>query len=312
MNKLGLLLPLIAALAACGAQETPAPAPKATVPVVADQPATPPPPRSATDLVSDKLDAAVGGSWRSEANKGRDAYRHPKETLAFFGVKPGENVVEITPGGGWYSEILAPMMKGNGTYTAAITQPKKKDGEAAQDKTALQKMFEGNAAEFGDAKTIEFDPKAPMLGTPDSADTVLTFRNVHNWAMADTAPAMFKAFFAVLKPGGTLGVVEHRAAANADMEKIKESGYLPEDFVIKLATDAGFKLVAKSEINANSKDTKDYEKGVWTLPPSLALADKDKEKYVAIGESDRMTLRFQKPGGDRIFDQGIEKSAAAK
>lgn len=312
MNKLGLLLPLIAALAACGAQDTPAPAPKAAAPVTADQPATPPPPRSATDLVGDKLDAALAGSWRSDTNKARDAFRHPKQTLEFIGVKPGDTVIEITPGGGWYSEILAPMMKGNGTYIAAITQPKKKDGEDAQDKTALQKMFEGNATEFGDAKTIEFDPKAPMFGTPDSADTVLTFRNVHNWVMADTAPAMFKAFFDVLKPGGTLGVVDHRAAASADLEKIKGSGYLPQDYVIKLATDAGFTMVAQSEINANSKDTKDYEKGVWTLPPSLALADKDKEKYVAIGESDRMTLRFQKPGGDRIFDQGTEKTPAAK
>ena len=313
MKKLSLLLPLIAVLAACGAQETPAPAPKpAASPVAADQPATPPPPRSASDLFGDKLDTALAGSWRSDTNKARDQYRHPKQTLAFFGVKPGDTLIEITPGGGWYAEILAPLLKGNGTYIAAVAQPKKKDGEDAQDKSALQKMFEGNAAQFGEAKTVEFDPKAPTLGAPASADTVLTFRNVHNWVMADTAPLMFKAFFDVLKPGGTLGVVDHRAAADANLEKIKQSGYLPQDYVIKLATDAGFKLVAQSEINANPKDTKDYEKGVWTLPPTLELGDKDKEKYLAIGESDRMTLRFEKPKGDHIFEQGTEKPAAAK
>jgi predicted methyltransferase len=253
----------------------------------------------------------LAGAWRSDKNKARDQYRHPKQTLEFFGVKTGQTLLEITPGGGWYTEILAPLLKGNGTYIAAVAQPKKPEGEAAQDKSALQKKFEGDATEYGEAKTVEFDSKAPNLGAPASADTVVTFRNVHNWVMSDTAPLMFKAFFDVLKPGGTLGVVDHRAAADADLAKIKQSGYLPQDYVIKLATDAGFKLVAQSEINANSKDTKDYEKGVWTLPPTLELGDKDKEKYLAIGESDRMTLRFEKPKGDQIFQQDADKAAGA-
>jgi predicted methyltransferase len=311
MNKLSLLLPLSIALVACGSQEPaskPA-APAAVAPV--DQPAAPPPPQSAADLTAAKLDQVLAGSWRSDKNKARDQYRHPKQTLEFFGVKAGGTLIEITPGGGWYTEILAPLLKGNGNYIAAVAKPKKPDGEAAQDKSALKKKFEADAAEYGEAKSVEFDSKAPSFGTPASADTVVTFRNVHNWVMADTAPLMFKAFFDVLKPGGTLGVVDHRAAATADLEKIKESGYLPQDYVVKLATDAGFKLVAQSEINANPKDTKDYEKGVWTLPPTLELGDKDKDKYLAIGESDRMTLKFVKPQGDQIFQQDEAKAAAA-
>ena len=267
----------------------------------ADQPANPPPPASASAASSQALTDAVAGSWRTEKYKARDQYRHPQQTLAFFGVKPGISLIELTPGGGWYAEILAPLLKGNGNYVAAIVKPKEKAGEDAQDKDALSKKFAGDAAHYGAAKVVQFDLKAPKLGPANSADMVVTFRNVHNWVMADAAPAMFKASFDVLKPGGVFGVVDHRAAPGADLEKIKKSGYLPEDYVIKLATDAGFKLDAKSEVNANPKDTKDYEQGVWTLPPTLALEDKDKAKYLAIGESDRMTLRFVKPGKDEIF-----------
>jgi predicted methyltransferase len=306
MKKLASLLPLVLALAACGGTEAPAPtasapekAPEKTAPL--DQPAQPTPPQSANDLLGAKLDTVLAGDWRSDANKARDPYRHPKQTLEFFGVKPTDTLIEMTPGGGWYAQVLAPLMQGSGTYIAAVSKPKNPAGEAAQDKSALQKMFEADAAHYGAAKTVEFDGAAPVLGAPGSADVVLTFRNVHNWVMADTAPAMFKAFFDVLKPGGTLGVVDHRAAAGADFEKIKDSGYLPQDAVVKLATDAGFQLVAESEINANPKDTKDYPKGVWTLPPTLTLKDQDREKYVAIGESDRMTLKFVKPGPDGIF-----------
>ena len=297
------LVPLALALAACGSQEPAAPVATTPKPAPApvDQPAQPTPPQSANDMLGAKLDGILAGEWRSAANKARDAYRHPKETLAFFGIKPGETVIEITPGGGWYAEILAPLLKGNGTYVAAMSKPKRAEGEAAQDKSALQKKFEGDAERYGEAKTVEFDGAAPTLGAPGSADAVVTFRNVHNWVMNDSAPLMFKAFFDVLKPGGTLGVTDHRAAAGTDFEKIKDSGYLPQDMVVKLATDAGFKLVASSEINANPKDTKDYEKGVWTLPPTLELGDKDKDKYLAIGESDRMTLKFAKPGPEGIF-----------
>jgi predicted methyltransferase len=306
MNKFATTLGLALTLAACS-QPAPPPPPAAAAPARApDQPANPPPPQSAEQVFGTRLDQVLAGAWRDPKNTARDQYRHPKQTLEFFGLKPGMTLVEVTPGGGWFAEILAPALKGSGHYIAAITIPKKPEGEAAQDKTALEKKFAGDATEYGEAVVVQFDPKAPNLGAPASADMVVTFRNVHNWVMADTAPQMFKAFFDVLKPGGVLGVTDHRAAAGADLAKIKQSGYLPEDYVIKLATDAGFKLEAKSEINANPKDTKDYEKGVWTLPPTLELGDKDREKYVAIGESDRMTLKFVKPPGDKIFTSPAE------
>lgn len=252
------------------------------------------PPTSASDFTAAQLDEVLAGSWRSAANRARDAYRHPKATLQFFGVRPDRTVIEITPGGGWYAEILAPLLHDNGHYIAAEKLPAA-DSEARSDDSALRKKFAADPAHYGNAVIVQFDPKAPVFGAPGSADLVLTFRNVHNWAEAGTAPAMFKAFFAVLKPGGVLGVVDHRAAEGASLAAVKSSGYLPTDYVVKLATDAGFALDESSEINANPKDTRDYPKGVWTLPPTLTLGDKDKAKYQAIGESDRMTLRFVKP-----------------
>jgi predicted methyltransferase len=259
------------------------------------------PKKPAAASTSEKLDRVLAGDWRSDKNKARDQYRHPKQTLEFFGVNDKQTLIEIYPGGGWYAEILAPWLKDSGHYVAAILKPDKPAGEAADDKKGLRGKFNADPARFGAAKIVEFEGKSPVLGAPASADVVLTFRNVHNMTDDGIAVPMFKAFFDVLKPGGTLGVVDHRAAAGADPAKLKETGYLPEDYVIKLATDAGFKLEAKSEINANPKDTKDYPKGVWTLPPTLALKDQDREKYLAIGESDRMTLKFVKPGNDKIF-----------
>ena len=310
MNKVTIATALTLILAGCGGATPPA-APTAAAPPAtpaakapADQPAQPPPPVSADQMFGQKLDQMLAGDWRSDKNKARDQYRHPKQTLEFFGIRSGTTLIELTPGGGWYAEILAPLFKGSGNYVAAIVTPKKKEGEDAQDMDALSKKFSGDPAHYNEAKVQQFDLKAPNFGAPGSADMVVTFRNVHNWVVADAAPGVFKACFDVLKPGGVLGVVDHRAAAGADLEKIKKSGYLPEDYVIKLATDAGFKLDAKSEVNANPKDTKDYPEGVWTLPPTLELGDKDKDKYLAIGESDRMTLRFVKPAAADEIKKG--------
>ena len=241
-----------------------------------------------------RLDAAIAGAWRPPADKARDVYRHPRETLTFFGLKPGMRVIEITPGGGWYADILAPLLHGDGSYAAALVNPID-SSYAARQAASLRAHFAAHPQQFSDAQIIYFDPQTPNLGTPDSADLVLTFRNVHNWAEAGTAAAMFKAFYSVLAPGGVLGVVDHRAAPGKTLAQVIGTGYLPQDYVIKLAENAGFKLAATSEINANPKDTKNYPKGVWTLPPTLALGDTDRHKYLAIGESDRMTLKFVKP-----------------
>ncbi|HEV2620843.1 MAG TPA: methyltransferase [Frateuria sp.] len=252
------------------------------------------PPTSASDYTAAQLDQVIAGDWRPAAHRARDVYRHPKATLEFFEVRPDQTLIEITPAGGWYAEILAPLLRDNGRYIAAETRPSA-DAEARNDDNTLRKLFAAHSAQFDHASIVAFDPKAPVLGPPASADRVLTFRNVHNWAMAGNAPAMFNAFFTVLKPGGVLGVVDHRADEGATLEQVKGSGYLPVDYVVKLATDAGFVLDGSSEINANPKDDHDHPKGVWTLPPTFALGSQDKADYQAIGESDRMTLRFVKP-----------------
>ncbi|AVQ00080.1 methyltransferase [Ahniella affigens] len=246
------------------------------------------------------LDSVLAGKHRTEANQARDQYRHPKETLAFFGIKPDMHVIEITPGGGWYTEVLGPWLKGQGSLTAAVVDPASASSDGAKKYyTKSNGDFAAKLAadpeHYSDVKTVSFKMGAASFGDPGSADAVLTFRNVHNWTAAKADADMFNAFFNVLKAGGVLGVVEHRAASGTSAEASAKSGYIAQDYVVKLATDAGFVLEAESEINANPKDTKDHPNGVWTLPPNFAMGDKDHDKYAAIGESDRMTLRFRKP-----------------
>lgn len=233
------------------------------------------------------LAAAVAGDWRTPANVARDRYRHPAETLAFFGVKPTDTVVEINPSGGWYSEILAPWLRAAGGYVAAVP--------ASGRESPLKAKFAADPARYDRAHWLDYDGKAPAFGAAGSADAVLTFRNVHNWVAAGTADAYFKAFYEALKPGGTLGVVDHRARPGTDLETMQASGYLTEALVIDTATRAGFVLEAKSEVNANPLDHADHPNGVWTLPPTNRHDAADGAMYRAIGESDRMTLRFRKP-----------------
>ena len=285
------LLPALLLLACAEPVATPMAdnAEKVTVSEAIVEPAMP----TTTDLIA----SAIGGTHRSEANKARDVYRRPMETLSFFGLQSNMRVVEISPGGGWYTEILAPIMAKSGSYVAVMNDPEKASSDRAKayftkQNAELEAKFKANPELYGSPTVLGIDMKAPVLGTAGSADMVVTFRNVHSWVGQSAENAMFKAFFDVLKPGGVLGLTEHRAAAGAASAK---SGYMSEDSVIALATRAGFQLQAKSEINANPKDTKDHKEGVWTLPPSLALGEVDREKYLAIGESDRMTLRFVKP-----------------
>ncbi len=244
------------------------------------------------------LDKTIKGDWRTPANVARDGYRHPAETLSFFGLKPTQAVVEITPGGGWYSEILAPYLRERGQYVAAIVDPAAVAQGGGRDyqqrsKDGLEKKFAASPTLYDKTKVVAYSPSAPVFGAPASADLVLTFRNVHNWRSAGQAEGMFKGFFDVLKPGGVLGVVEHRA--KRDVPADDNSGYVGEAQVIALAEAAGFRLDGKTEVNANPRDTKDHPNGVWTLPPSNNHDPKDAAKYQAIGESDRMTLRFVKP-----------------
>ena len=244
------------------------------------------------------LQAAIDNGSRDPANVARDVHRHPGQTLAFFGIRPDQTVVAITPGGGWYAEILAPYLKANGHYVAAVVDPQAVAEGRGRDyqqrsKDGLEKKFAGAPAQFDRAHVVAYDPAAPAFGPAGSADLVLTFRNVHNWRQAGQAEGMFKGFFEVLKPGGVLGVVEHRA--KADVAADDKSGYVGQDQVIALARAAGFELAGSSEVNANSRDTKDHPNGVWTLPPSNNHPEADRAKYQAIGESDRMTLRFVKP-----------------
>jgi predicted methyltransferase len=234
--------------------------------------------------------AAVAATSRSPENRARDSYRHPAETLAFFGIKGGDTVVELFPGGGWYTEILAPLSKagGNTLYVAAPWSRLAR----------LQQWSAEKPDVYGNLKFAEFPATDANPSVPaDSADVVLTFRNVHNWRFGgtDKAEAAFREIYAMLKPGGVLGVVEHRLNEDADSALEEKSGYMKESSVIAFAQAAGFKLESRSEINANPKDTKDYPKGVWTLPPTFAEKDADRAKYAAIGESDRMTLKFVKP-----------------
>lgn len=290
MNRSLLALALIAGLAACSSPDQP---PAAT----AEPAATPAAEPVATPAVA-PLDAAIAGAWRTPEFAARDVWRHPRETLTFFGVTPDQHLIEITPGGGWYTEILAPLLREHGHYVGAMVDPASASSEGAQtyyakQKADLEAKLAANAEVYGTPELRAFDVKVPVLGAPGSADTVLTFRNVHNWMIAGTAEAMFKSFFEVLKPGGTLGVVEHRAASA--VPEGDRSGYVGQDQVIAMANAAGFVLEESSEINANPADTKDHEAGVWSLPPVLRLGEKDREKYLAIGESDRMTLRFRKP-----------------
>ena len=260
---------------------------------------TPPPPAHLAEPSAD-LRTAIAGEWRTPANAARDGHRHPAETLTFFGVTPDQTIIEITPGGGWYAEILAPFLRDGGTYVAAIVDPLALPEGRGRDyqqrgQDSLEKKFAEAPTQFGRATFVAYDPAAPTFGAPDSADLVVTFRNVHNWRSGGQAEGMFKGFFDVLKPGGVLGVVEHRA--NADVPADDDSGYVSEAQVIALAEAAGFVLDGKSEVNANPKDTKDHPNGVWTLPPSNNHDPEDAQKYRDIGESDRMTLRFVKRTG---------------
>ena len=250
----------------------------------------------AADATLDAIDQVLAGEHRSPGNRARDVYRHPKETLQFFGVRPDMHVVEVWPGGGWYTEVLAPLLRERGKYYAAHYHV---DDNTHRFYRNAQRQFVEKLAKRPDlydrVVVTGLLPPYVALAPRDSVDVVLTFRNAHNWTEQNYDQEMFNAFFAALKPGGILGVVEHRANEGTSKRDMVRSGYMTESYVIDLARKAGLTLAARSEVNANPKDSKDHPRGVWTLPPTLRLGDQDRDKYLAIGESDRMTLKFQKP-----------------
>jgi len=263
---------------------------------------------AASDLsIEARIEQAMFGNHRSAANIDRNRYRHPVGTLTFLGLQDGMTVMEIWPGGGWYSEILAPVLRYHGQFIVAGYDVDVPDQPAYRYglQEALLEKFAGAPEIYDQVAVVAFSPpQSASLGTPDSVDMVLTFRNTHGWISDGLAQMVFAEFARVLKPGGILGVVQHRAPADADSKVSAQNGYVSEQAVIDLARGAGLYLEARSEVNANPLDTKDYPGGVWTLPPSLdACGDPEAEaeiascmeKYQAVGESDRMTLRFRKP-----------------
>ena len=251
---------------------------------------------SADTVNATSLQKIINGEHRSAEHKHRDQYRHPEQTLAFFDVKDDMTVVEIWPGEGWYTEILAPYLKDKGKLYAAHFSP---NNPTPYFTNRLQEFIDKIHKQpklYNKVEMTVLQPPKDMQIAPDgSADRILTFRNVHNWMGNDQAAEVFSAMYKALKPGGILGIVEHRGVPLKPQDPKAASGYVSEDYIISLARNAGFEFLAKSEINANPKDKKNYPEGVWTLPPSLRLKDKDKEKYLAIGESDRMTIKFIKP-----------------
>jgi len=268
-----------------------------------------PPAAVGADVLAERLQAAIAGEHRDPANRVRDQHRHPQEVLAFFGLTPRSTVVEIWPSAGWWTELLAPVLQPEGRYYAAgfALTARRTPAWRKEVQREFQQKLAARPDLYGAVVVTELSvPERVDIAPPGSADLVLTFRNVHNWMKGDYAPRMFEVMARALKPGGVLGVVEHRAPAGTSLEDMKLSGYVTEEHVVALARAAGLELDARSELNANLRDTADHPAGVWTLPPSLrycrgmddtARRQACTRRYQAIGESDRMTLRFRKPGG---------------
>jgi predicted methyltransferase len=251
--------------------------------------------QSSRQTTAEALTGILAGEHRPAENRARDRYRHPKETLLFFGVRPEMSVLEVWPEPGWYTEVIAPLLRDKGRYYAGLIGA---DSESKYVSERLEKYREKLAARpdlYGRVTVVTFPEDGSDAVPPGSVDMVVTFRNVHNWMSRGVAEQAFTTMYRALKPGGVLGVVEHRGNPATPQDPKAKSGYVNEDYAIKLIETRGFRLVAKSEANANPKDTKDYEQGVWTLPPAFRLGEKDHDKYAAIGESDRFTLRFVKP-----------------
>ena len=240
------------------------------------------------------LDRVLAGDHRSQANRARDAYRHPKDTLLFFGIRPNMTVVEVWPGAGWYTEILAPLLRERGKLYAAQLDPSGSD--YVRNTVESYRVKLASAPYLYDKVTVTtlLSASKQPIAPAGSADLVLTFRNLHNWMMLGWERQALEAMHAALKPGGILGIVEHRGDPDVPQDPKALSGYVNEQYAIELIEGAGFELIERAEINANPKDLKNYEQGVWALPPTFAAGEENRQRYSQIGESDRFTLKFRK------------------
>ncbi len=281
------VLAALVLLTACAGAPSDAPVP----PAAPDRPAAPV--RDAATAAA--IEAVLGGNQRSAANRARDEYRHPLETLLFFGIKPEMTVVEVWPGvGGWYTEVLAPLLRDRGRFYTA-TMPPVPGNEYVT--LSLERFHEKLASRpdlYGKVEVTRMGPGNFEIAPPGSADMVLAFDNLHDWMNLGFAPDAIAAMHRALEPGGILGLVEHRGDPAKPQDPRAANGYVSEKAAIELIEAAGFELVDRSEINANSEDTKDYEQGVWALPPDYRAGNRDRARYEAIGESDRMTLKFRR------------------
>lgn len=245
----------------------------------------------------EQIRQAVASSHRAISNMMRDAGRNPEQTLGFFAIESQHTVVEIWPEAGWYTEILAPLLRDEGKYIAAHFDPESPVEFFRQSRAKfVSKLADSpDAYDKVEVTILNYDPQTP-IAPAESVDRVLTFRNVHNWLAQsrDEAALVFSKMYAALKPGGMLGLVEHRARIGTDLETMIKTGYVTEELVVELAEEAGFELLSRSPVNQNTRDTTDHPKGVWTLPPTLSLGDENRAQYLSIGESDRMTLLFIK------------------
>ena len=294
-----LLAPVIAIAAGCAASCS---TPHAVQPQTSAQAQAPAPgPAQASDPAEKQtaaaLDTILAGDQRSPEQRARDVYRHPKETLLFFGIRPDMRVVEIWPDSGWYAEIIAPLVHARGKYYAALEPADPQSTYITRSEQAFRDKLTAHPELYGGAEFTTLGPGGGEIAPAGSVDMVLTFRNLHDWMTDGSASEALAAMYRALKPGGVLGVTDHRGNPGLPQDPHARNGYVNEDYAIRLIEAAGFKLVAKSEINANPKDTKDYPQGVWTLPPTYRLGATDRDKYAAIGESDRFTLKFVKPRG---------------
>ena len=241
-----------------------------------------------------RLLTVVNGPQRSAKFVARDPARHPAQELTFFGLAPTQSVIEIWPFGGYWSEMLGPYLAPEGHYAVALATEQTSGGEAGMN-ARLEARFAADPGTYGQVRAVHLDKDGIDLGPDNSADLVVTFRNLHNWMDDGSVDQALTTFYTALKPGGILGIEDHRGRTDKPQDPSAENGYVRQDYAIALARKAGFELVASAEINANPKDTKDWPKGVWTLPPSFALGDQDRAKYAAIGEADNFVLKFRKP-----------------